>query len=140
MTTSKQKKKAAATLIIGTCLLYVATLIFDGPTEQPLQLQQDVGESSALRRSLQQDGAEPAKCLLHLTDCNLSCLDWTIVLATGRSGSTTIQQMISKLPGMNFYGEEGGLLMSTFHELQGYISHIGQKTESSLSVSRTYYI
>lgn len=48
MTASKQKKKAAATLIIGTCLL--ATLLFDGPTEQQVSLrrslQQDVGESS----------------------------------------------------------------------------------------------
>ena len=49
MTASKQKKKAAATLIIGTCLL--ATLIFDGPAEQQVlslrrSLQQDLGESS----------------------------------------------------------------------------------------------
>ena len=48
MTTSKQKKKAAATsYIIGTCLL--ATIIFDGPEQQVSlrrSLQQDVGESS----------------------------------------------------------------------------------------------
>lgn len=49
-------------------------------------------------------------CIATLVNCDLTCLDWTIVLSMGRSGSTTIQEMISKLPGMNFYGEEGGLL------------------------------
>ena len=57
------------------------------------------------------------QCLLRINDCDLSCLDWTIVLSIGRSGSTTIQQMISKLPDMNFYGEEGGMLES-FHNVQ----------------------
>ena len=90
--------------------------------------------------SMEQTVAEPAECLLHLTGCNLSCLDWTIVLATGRSGSTTIQQMISKLPGMNFYGEEGGLLMSSFHTLQETISQNRQKHGHNLSVSRTLYL
>ena len=62
------------------------------------------------------------RCIISLTDCDLSCLDWTIVLAMGRSGSTTVQQMISKLPGMHFYGEEGGLLKK-MRELQKTIDH-----------------
>lgn len=54
------------------------------------------------------------QCISSLLDCDLSCLDWTVVLSMGRSGSTTIQQMISKLPQMNFYGEEGGLLKNLY--------------------------
>lgn len=49
-------------------------------------------------------------CIRSVIDCDLSCLNWTIVLAMGRSGSTTVQQMIGKLPGFSMYGEEGGLL------------------------------
>ncbi|KAL9178535.1 hypothetical protein ACHAXT_001873 [Thalassiosira profunda] len=63
------------------------------------------------------EGTQNEECLLHLLGCDLSCLDWTIVLATGRSGSTTLQQMVAKLPGMNFYGEEGGL-MEALNEVQ----------------------
>lgn len=54
-------------------------------------------------------GAED-RCLLSLIDCDLSCLDWTIVLSAGRAGSTTVLRMLADLPGMHFYGEEGGLL------------------------------
>lgn len=60
-------------------------------------------------------------CISTLVNCDLTCLDWTIVLSMGRSGSTTIQEMISKLPGMNFYGEEGGLL-THFKAAQDQIS------------------
>ena len=90
------------------------------------------------------DLTEPVvdRCLSHLTNCDLSCLDWTIVLATGRSGSTTVQQMISKLPAMNFYGEEGGLLKS-FHALQeniidqkhGGLSWLGSKDSNVCTVA-----
>ena len=68
---------------------------------------------SQLRRSvLVSASSDKQSCITTLANCDLACLDWTIVLSMGRSGSTTVQEMISKLPGMNFYGEEGGLLRS----------------------------
>jgi len=60
------------------------------------------------------------KCISSTTDCDLTCLEWTLVLAMGRSGSTTVQQMIAKLPGFNMYGEEGGLLHK-FRDIQSRI-------------------
>jgi len=67
------------------------------------------------------------KCIRSVIDCDLSCLNWTIVLATGRSGSTTVQAMIAKLPGFSMYGEEGGLL----HDLRNIQSTI-QKSPMGL--------
>ena len=64
---------------------------------------------------------EGEQCLVRINGCDLSCLDWTIVLSLGRSGSTTIQGMISKLPKMNFFGEEGGI-MDSLYQAQGTIN------------------
>lgn len=49
-------------------------------------------------------------CITSAFECDLSCLNWTFVLSPGRSGSTTVQAMISALPWVNFYGEQGKLL------------------------------
>lgn len=68
-------------------------------------------------------------CIANIYDCDLSCLDWTIVLSTGRAGSTTIQQMISQLPGMIFYGEEGGLLKEML-KLNTFVQRMGKHNNS----------
>ena len=80
-------------------------------------------------------GESGDQCLLRLRDCDLDCIDWTIVLATGRSGSTTVQHMISKLPGMNFYGEEGGLL-EEMHGVQKTIRDASQHMDLSWKGAR----
>ena len=74
-----------------------------------------------LRSDLFSASSDKQPCITTLVNCDLTCLDWTIVLSMGRSGSTTVQEMISALPGMNFYGEEGGLL-SHFKAAQDKIS------------------
>ena len=81
-------------------------------------------------RNTTQLSSSSTQCIESLTDCDLSCLDWTIVLAMGRSGSTTLQQMITKLPGMNFYGEEGGIL-EHFMKLQRNITYNSKHHEVS---------
>jgi len=44
------------------------------------------------------------------TDCNLCAHDWVIVLATGRSGSTSVLQMLNALPGFFIAGEHRGAI------------------------------
>lgn len=43
--------------------------------------------------------------------CNLCAEKWTIVLATGRSGSTSLIQMLDALPGFLIAGEHDGVLV-----------------------------
>jgi len=98
--------------IAGVLLLSVATTLDVPPSNPPREvvLRDFRGGSESTRQ----------RCISSLVNCDLRCLDWTIVLALGRSGSTTIQAMISKLPGMNFYGEEGGILKN-FRDAQDTI-------------------
>ncbi|KAL9187198.1 hypothetical protein ACHAXT_010918 [Thalassiosira profunda] len=102
-----------------------------------IELRETVHEEDAIQRSEDRIPPPPTdntdssnenkeRCLLSLPDCDLSCLEWTIVLATGRSGSTAVLQMMAELPGMHFYGEEGGLL-DHMHKFQERVDKSGKK-------------
>ena len=44
--------------------------------------------------------------------CNLTEHEWIFILATGRSGSTTMLEMVDSLPGVKLMGEHDGVLKS----------------------------
>ena len=105
----KKEKMKYAALCAGVSFFIVTVSVWT-LEEDVLFLSKRYGMSRTVRR------LPDRKCISSVTDCDLSCLKWTLVLAMGRSGSTTVQQMISKLPGFHMYGEEGGLL-GTFSAL-----------------------
>jgi hypothetical protein len=44
---------------------------------------------------------QPGACTAH---------DWLVILATGRSGSTTIESMLNAVPQVHLTGENGGVM------------------------------
>ena len=55
--------------------------------------------------------------------CNLTQHQWLIILSHGRSGSTTLLQMLRQLPGVALSGEHAGV-MSTFRRLREQFDEI----------------
>jgi hypothetical protein len=55
----------------------------------------------------------------YVDSCNLCEREFTIILATGRSGSTTLLEMINQLPGYDLGGEQAG----QFNSLYDFYKH-----------------
>mmetsp|Transcript_10605 Transcript_10605/g.18624 ORF Transcript_10605/g.18624 Transcript_10605/m.18624 type:complete len:289 (-) Transcript_10605:122-988(-) len=109
--------------ILLTCIVCIWMTVVS------FRLMASQSESETLTSIQKDDSAVKGnQCLPSIHACDLSCLNWTIVLSSGRSGGTTVQQMISKLPNMSFYGEEGGLLQS-FYELQQKVENGKEHSE-----------
>jgi len=64
--------------------------------------------------------------------CNLTAHEWIIILGTGRSGSTTLLEMVNLLPGVELNGENNGALF-TFYNLKERLSW-GPMNEDILKV------
>ena len=55
-------------------------------------------------------------------NCNLTAHEWVFILGTGRSGSTTVLEMINELPNVELSGEHDGELFS-FMDLRERMKH-----------------
>ena len=55
--------------------------------------------------------------------CDIYKEKWIIILATGRSGSTTLMSMVNLLPGVNISGEHDGL-MHSFKDLRDHLRRL----------------
>jgi len=52
--------------------------------------------------------------------CNPCDQEWLFVLGTGRSGSTTLMDMLNLLPGVSLAGEDGGTILDFQHLREAY--------------------
>lgn len=57
---------------------------------------------------------------------------WLFILGTGRSGSTSLLQMVNEIPGFHLAGENRGVLTS-LSQLFDHAQHLAQKNDSMLS-------
>lgn len=62
--------------------------------------------------------------------CNLEEKNWIIILGTGRSGSTTILEMVNEISGVELSGEHNGELTS-FLELRSKMRESRQHTDAA---------
>jgi hypothetical protein len=60
-----------------------------------------------------------------IESCNLCDHNFTIILATGRSGSTTVLTMVNQLPGFDIGGEHAG----QFHDLLKLYGHFKESQQ-----------
>lgn len=72
-------------------------------------------------------------CASMASACNLCDEGWLFVVSTGRSGSTTVQQMLNALPQVYMAGENGGVLSGLVLLTRPYHFHTRNHTANETS-------
>ena len=67
--------------------------------------------------------------------CDIKQQKWIIILATGRSGSTTILSMVNLLPGVRITGEQDGLMVS-FMDMRNHFRKLRKMRGTSWTHTR----
>jgi len=89
--------------------------------QQSSTISQLAAQVSALQQTNDQLTAQ-----MKSRSCDLCEQNWVFVVATGRSGSTTVMEMLNEIPGFRIGGENNGAASHMYDLFQTYIDQIAK--------------